>query len=428
MLYISIIGIILALIVLILLIMNGFSIVPATFISMIFLSLSSQIPYLELVENSYLKAAADFIHSYFLLFVAGTLMGKAMEVTGMAASIADFIIKKFGKRYALYGAMFTTMILVYCGVSVFVVVFTVYPIFLYTVRSSDLPVKLVPGAIMAACPPAVAMFPGAAQLNNLIPVRYLNTSSMAAPFIGILAAFAMILFDFFYFEHVMRGYRKSGEGFKETPAITKALEVFSDHKTVPVICACMPLIVMIIAFHIFHIDVFYAMMLGVGAVFILGWKNIDGKKKLLNEGIANVFGAIFTTAAAVGFGAAIQATPGFAWLLDVLLKSTFHPLISLSVSTTVIAGITGSSGGGTEVALKLFAEPFLQRGLNPQTMHRVVGLSSLGLSLLPHNGMVNTIFQTCEVQMKEGYRLIFWSSVIGAVISMIVAVGVGIFV
>ena len=71
--------------------------------------------------------------------------------------------------------------------SVFVIVFTVYPIFLATFRKADLPGKYIPACIMSSsCTFALSLLPGGAQLNNIIPVQYLGTTPAAAAGIGLL--------------------------------------------------------------------------------------------------------------------------------------------------------------------------------------------------------------------------------------------------
>src|SRR5699024_4412035 len=106
----------------------------------------------------------------------------------------------------------------------------------------------------------------------------------------------------------------------------------------------------------------------------------------------------------------------------------FHPYVNLSLATSIIAGITGSGGGGTEVAASILAEPFLAMNLNNEFLHRLLGISALGLSCLPHNGMINTLFHVCGVTYKEGYKYLFFSTVVNSIICMLVCIFLGVFV
>ncbi len=106
-----------------------------------------------------------------------------------------------------FGAMLATAILSYGGVSVFVIVFTVYPIFLATFRKADLPGKYIPACIMSSsCTFALSLLPGGAQLNNIIPVQYLGTTPAAAAGIGLLCCGYGIYIRIFFL-----GIKKQGK-------------------------------------------------------------------------------------------------------------------------------------------------------------------------------------------------------------------------
>ena len=150
------------------------NIIPATIVSCVVLALFSNINILNILSVNYLGAMAKFIASNFLIFASSALFGKVMEESGCSAAIANWICAKFGTRHAVYGGMLASALLSYGGVSVFVIAFTVLPIFLHIFQQANLPRRLLPGVIFSStCTFAAAMLPGAAQLNNIIPTQYL---------------------------------------------------------------------------------------------------------------------------------------------------------------------------------------------------------------------------------------------------------------
>jgi len=75
----------------------------------------------------------------------------------------------------------------------------------------------------------------------------------------------------------------------------------------------------------------------------------------------------------------------------------------VGISTSMIAGIVGSSSGGTGIALEALSGDFLAMGINPQAIHRVMLIAAGGLDSLPHCGAVITLLAVCSVSHKKGY-------------------------
>ena len=185
----SLIGVFAAILLLIILIYKRVHLILASLICVLVLALSSGFSFMDLTMNHYAISLANFIAKYVLVFVTNALFGKVMEETLLVSAFSRMIGKLFGDKNAAYGALVVTAILSYGGISAFVIVFTVYPIFLATFKKADLPRKLIPACIMAAsCTFPLSMVPGGAQLNNIIPTQYIGTSPMAAPFVSVIAS------------------------------------------------------------------------------------------------------------------------------------------------------------------------------------------------------------------------------------------------
>ena len=80
-------------------------------------------------------------------------------------------------------------LLTYGGVSLFVVVFAVYPFAAELFRQSDIPKRLIPGTIaLGAFTFTMDALPGTPQIQNIIPTTFFSTNTWAAPWLGMIGA------------------------------------------------------------------------------------------------------------------------------------------------------------------------------------------------------------------------------------------------
>src|SRR5690606_37276780 len=67
-----------------------------------------------------------------------------------------------------------------------------------------------------------------------------------------------------------------------------------------------------------------------------------------------------SVASLVGFGAVVAALPAFDAVRDWVLAIEGGPLVSLAVSTNILASLTGSASGGLSIALGALGENFMR--------------------------------------------------------------------
>ena len=86
-------------------------------------------------------------------------------------------------------------LLTYGGVSLFVVVFAVYPFAAEMFRRGDIPKRLIPGTIaLGAFTFTMDSLPGTPQIQNIIPTTFFGTDTWAAPLLGVIGgAFILAL-------------------------------------------------------------------------------------------------------------------------------------------------------------------------------------------------------------------------------------------
>jgi len=160
-----------------------------------------------------------------------------------------------------------------------------------------------------------------------------------------------------------------------------------------------------------------ALIVGIIAAILFDYQRVvTNFKEGVNASIGGSLLAVMNTASEYGFGAIIAALPGFALISHALGTTFTNPLVNGAVTTTVLAGITGSASGGMSIALSAMAETYnaaiVAAGIPPEVMHRVVAMASGGMDTLPHNGAVITLLAVTGLTHKQSYKDIFAVTVI----------------
>lgn len=408
----------------------------------------------------FMEKAAGFIQLYFPVFLLGALFGKLIEISGFSKSIVASIVNIAGNQHAILSIVFVCALLTYGGVSLFVVVFAVYPFAAEAFKANDIPKRLIPATIaLGAFTFTMDALPGTPQIQNIIPIPFFKTTIYAAPWLGIIGGMFIVVSGLFYLNLCRRRAAARGEGYgvnlKNEPS------PFTDEKLPHPLIALIPLLAVGIMNKVFTeaIPAFYgtthtfdsavvgapnpitqeiakiaviwgvegALLTGILAVMILAWRKVViGFSEGSRAAVSGALLAAMNTASEYGFGAVIAALPGFLALVEVL-KAIPHPLVNEAVTVTALAGITGSASGGLSIALAAMADTFLagahQAGIPPEVLHRVASMASGGMDTLPHNGAVITLLTVTGLTHRESYRDIFAITCIKT-IAVFVVIGV----
>ncbi|VFS47059.1 H+/gluconate symporter and related permeases [Budvicia aquatica] len=95
----------------------------------------------------FMDKMVGFIKLYFPVFLLGAVFGKVIELSGFSKSIVAAVIQWIGRERAVMVIVIVCGLLTYGGVSLFVVVFAVYPFAAEMFRQGNLPKRLIPGAV-----------------------------------------------------------------------------------------------------------------------------------------------------------------------------------------------------------------------------------------------------------------------------------------
>ncbi|WP_026693256.1 GntP family permease [Peribacillus kribbensis] len=445
---------------------RGFSVILFAPICALFAVLLTDPHYvLPFFSNIFMDKMVGFIKSYFPVFLLGAIFGKVVEMSGIAESIASTISRLAGAKRAMLSIVLLGAILTYSGVSLFVVVFAVYPFAANLFRQANIPKRLIPGTIaLGAFTFTMDALPGTPQIQNVIPTTFFKTDIYAAPALGIIGGVFILLVGLLYLERQRRKALAAGEGYtgfgSETAAASTAADLSKKEEPLPEgspsplrqTAAFLPLILVGVMNKVFTVNIpkWYpngfdfsaiglntvvkletpavtaiwsvemALAIGIIASLFYNWKRVSTDFQTgLNLSIAGALLAVMNTAAEYGFGGIISSLPGFSTVSRGISETFTNPLVNGAITTTTLAGVTGSASGGMGIALAAMSDKYTaaiqEFHIPAEVMHRVISMASGGMDTLPHNGAVITLLAVTGLTHRQSYKDIFAITVLKTV-------------
>jgi H+/gluconate symporter-like permease len=397
----------------------------------------------------FMDRMVGFLKLYFPVFMLGAVFGKLIELSGFSKAIVAATINLVGRSRAILSIVLVCALLTYGGVSLFVVVFAVYPFAAELFRASGIPKRLIPGTIaLGAFTFTMDSLPGTPQIQNIIPTSFFGTTAWAAPWLGTLGSVFILVVGLVYLESRRRKAAAAGEGYGSD--LTNEPAPFEHGRLAHPLVALLPLVLVGVANKLFTDGIPHAygartsfvpsvvgkaepvvqevsklaaiwavegaLLAGILCVLAFAWRPVvarfaEGSKAAVGGALL----ASMNTASEYGFGAVIAALPGFKRVADAL-HAIPHPLVNEAVTVTALAGITGSASGGMGIALAAMAHTFIANaqaaGIPMDVLHRVAAMASGGMDTLPHNGAVITLLAVTGLTHRQSYRDIFAITVI----------------
>src|SRR5919202_2532865 len=196
---------------------RGFSVIlfaPVAALGAVLLSDPALVP--PVFTGLFMDKMVGFVKLYFPFFLLGAVFGKVIELSGFSKSIVSAVIRLVGRERAMLSIVLVGALLTYGGVSLFVVVFAVYPFAAEMFRQSSIPKRLIPGTIaLGAFTFTMDSLPGPPQIQNIIPTTFFRTDTWAAPYLGTIGELFILVAGITYLEWRRRQAAVAGEGHGE---------------------------------------------------------------------------------------------------------------------------------------------------------------------------------------------------------------------
>jgi len=374
--------------------------------------------------SSYMAGFSAFIQSWFFMFLLGSIFGKLMEDSGAAESVARWIIGRLGSKSAAFATVIACAVLTYGGVSLFVVAFTAFPIALGLFKQANLPRRFIPATLAFGSVTFTMTSAGSPEIQNWIPIEFLGTSPYAEWEVSLVVAIFMALFGFWWLRRMLNKAVAAGEQFEardtDPPEISRNLP--------NPILSLIPLAIVLGTTFFLHDDygsaaLIVALLAGCLATWAINVRFLPSPGMALSAGSIGALIAIGNTAAVVGFGSVAKVSPAFDIAVQFVTSIPGNELIGAAIAVSIIAALTGSASGGQSIALPVLAPQYLELGVDPEALHRVVAISSGALDSLPHNGyVVTTIRAICGETHRDAYAPLGALTVVIPVIGTVLAI------
>ncbi|MCQ6275495.1 GntP family permease [Bacillus sp. V3B] len=361
----------------------------------------------------YMSGFTSFAGQYLLLFCVGALFGKILEDSGAGWRLANTIANKAGEKWALPSFIGITLLLLYGGVSIFVIVFFILPIGKSLFQKLRIPWSYFPGIALIGTIPPVGMLPGSLQILNIIPTKILETDLMAGAAVGLLATAVYLIGAALYIKWILRSSEKhfnleEFNGAESTDINTEQLE-----KTAPnVWLSITPIIVALLLINVVKMDIIYGLIIACIFSIILFWKSFGKKLETVSKGVENGILPLIYVSVVVGVARVVEASPFFEVMKNVLLELPVNASLKIMATVSTVSAMTGSSSGSLTMILDLFGNEFLGMGLSPEFIHRLMAATAIGFDSLPWNSVIVVIFTLSGVAYAKGYKHAFVTSVI----------------
>ena len=398
---------------------------------------------LPVYSGLFMDKMVVFVKLYFPVFLLGAIFGKVIELSGFSRALVAAVFRLLKPTQAVLSIVLVCNILTYFGVSLFVVVFAVYPFAAEAFRHGNMPKRLIPGTIaLGAFSFTMDSLPGTTQIQNLIPTTFFHTTGYAAPWLGIIGASFIFITGVSYLTWRVRQAQAAGEGYGEGHS-NEPERAAEDAKLANPVVAILPLVIVGVMNWVFthYMPALYgdknetvlagldhpivttissvsaiwalelALLIGILSVVALAFRPVsahfaEGTKAAVGGALL----AAMNTASEYGFGSVIAALAGFLYLKQ-SLAAIPNPLINEAISVTSLAGITGSASGGLSIALAALSQQFIDAanasGIPMEVLHRVASMASGGMDTLPHNGAVITLLAVTGLTHRQSYKDIF---------------------
>jgi H+/gluconate symporter-like permease len=476
----GLLGILLALGVLMWLSFRAWSVLLLAPAAALLVAAFSSEPLLAHWTHTFMGSAAGFVAQFFPLFLLGALFGKLMEDSGSVAAIARFMTAKLGARRAILAVVLAGALVTYGGVSLFVAFFVIGPMAMALFQAADIPRRLMPAAIaLGTTTFTMTAMPGTPAIQNAIPMPFFGTTPFAAPGLGLIASAIMLAFGLTWLTRAESVARRRGEGFAaaaggatsvtDDPLLRERATTAStfdppeaargrpsgDEPGFAIAIAPIAVVVgvnLLMSFAVLpRLDmsfveeerwsglslagasgvwsVLVALVCAIVALLLLNRGRLLAVRESMDAGANASVLPVLSVASLVGFGAVVAAMPAFELVRDWVLSIEGGLLVSLAVSTNILAALTGSASGGMTIALDALGATYValaqEQGIDPAVLHRVAAIAAGTLDSLPHNGAIVTLLAVCGSTHKDSYLDVAMAVIVGPIVALVAIIVLG---
>ncbi len=424
---IGLIGIFAALIFLIIMVMKGWPLLIVGALSALIVCVFNGMDMVSGYLTTYMSGVGGFLTGQIPIFLWGAVFGELYGSSGAATSISRWISRILRGKKEHLSPLITILIvflagilLSYGGVSAIVLMFVMTPLTLELCREADIPRYMVPGMILGCIATSALAMPGSPQIQNVVPISYLGTSSMAAAVPGFIAGILILVLNIIYLNYAAKKEMKAGNRFMDVEGQVLHTD---DEKLPNPILSLIPMVIVFVLFNAVKLDVNFSLMIGIIAAFVIFARYLGGfggVMKSLGNAASNTCIVSCGAAAVAGFGTVVAATNAFGELSGKLAGINGSPLLIGMLALMVMTLIGGSGPAGLASGLPMFQPVMAQMGVSMSAFHRIASFAATTFDTLPTNAGFIASTEIAKVEAGKSYKYVGVCTVLNTTIGTIV--------
>lgn len=398
----------------------------AALISALIAALGSTNSFYTSIFEVFPSGVASLVQMMFFVFTISGLLGFLMDETGCSRSVGNTMVKLLGKDRAWMAISATSIILMLAGVGTFI--FVVMVIAAPLMQSANLPRKV--GMIAAqGIAPAINFCMPVPNVPGSLPNMFLGTGLYDAPILSIATGIVGILLFLFYQIRLVKKARANGEGYDGEAVADLDL---SDDQLPSFVSSVIPLVVVMVAAIVFskitYMNTTYttwstqlvalAQLAGCVVLVAMQFKRCKkiGFARILSQGCTGMWGFLLLAGCVYGFGQVITSAACIAPIQNAILTLNLNPYITAMISVAVIAGLCTDGITAMMIWLPMFGQSYLDMGVNPGALRRLLLCTTQTFDSLPHAQSVANTLGVFGLTHKQAYKELFITTVVFPVI------------
>ena len=376
--------------------------------------------------TTFTGGVGTLVTQMFGLFTVSGLLGYMMDRTGCSMSVGKKMIKWLGVDRCYLAISATAVILMLAGVGTFMYVVVV--VALPLMKAANLPRRI--GMVAAqGIAPAINFCMPVANVPGTLPNMFLGTGIYDAPVLSIATGVVGIVLFFLYITHEVKKARLKGEHFteidgNETQAYTESQEKEEDLPNfwLSIIPLLSVVVVSIILTALTKIDgaavVVMAQLVACILIGIFHYSRCKKVtfKKMISEGVPSMWGFLVLAACVFAFGQVVSTCAAFTPVQNAVLGLNINPYIGAMISVAVVAALCADGISAMMIWLPLFGQTYVDMGVNPGALRRLLLCTTQTFDSLPHAQSVAATLGLFGLTHKEGYKDLFITTVVFPVI------------
>jgi H+/gluconate symporter-like permease len=372
----------------------------------------------------------------FILFLTGSLLGVALEVTGSAQKIGDTLVGWLGSKNVIWVLFLFVAVQAVSGAGVPIFLFWAFSMPL--LRAANLPKSIGLMLVSGVFTILLYNFNLSPAPPNLILGQALNLplSLSNGPLISFVpTALGMILMLILVFREAKkatnegRGFYREGEIEARVDAeLRQADELPSFVVSISPIIVTLALIIILqkaFGWNPSAACITSQMVCAIACMLINKKRVRGGIMKNVSEALHRPIAIIVSACCVAGFARVLTTTIAYSSLTTLITELDINPYVLTFLGTCLICAVTADGIGGVIMFTSILLGPIMATGVaNPVAVQRIAASSATTFDSLPHSYMVHVSLNMFGYDLKSGYKYMFLSTVIVTLICAVCALGI----